>query len=207
MGISFSCPVAAELIYNHEGHIMFDEENNSDLPSLNDIDALTYYKLRTARQKAYDITFDATLTISERLIKLLELAASLQKELDDYTEGGDSTSFFDVFVNPELINPEWDEKINNPVEKGISNSQANENIIVYFIYKYFMQAIFDLDVLSKVKMAVVGVLVNTYLGEDCWTMHLWSKETEHSQYNMDRYTRLLKEADSLSKAELIKRLK
>ena len=55
-------------------------------------------------------------------------------------------------------------------------------------------------------MAVVGVLVNTYFGEDSWTIHLWSKETEHSQYNMDRYKKLLKTAKCLSVEELKKRL-
>jgi hypothetical protein len=62
-------------------------------------------------------------------------------------------------------------------------------------------------VLSKVKMAVVGVLINTYFGESSWTVHLWSKETEHSQYNMDRYKALLKNAKCLSVDELKKRLK
>lgn len=69
---------------------------------------------------------------------------------------------------------------------------------MYFLYKYFLQAVYDNDVLSKVKMAVVGVLVHTYFGEDSWTIHLWSKETEHSQYNMDRYVNLLKTANSLT---------
>ena len=77
---------------------------------------------------------------------------------------------------------------------------------MYFLYKYFMQAVYDLDVVSKVKMAVVGVLVNTYFGEDSWGIHLWSKETEHSQYNMDRYKMLLKSADCLSVQSLINRI-
>ena len=69
-----------------------------------------------------------------------------------------------------------------------------------------MQAVYDDDALSKIKMAVLGVLINTYFGEDSWTVHLWSKETEHSQYNMDRYKKLLKNADCLSVAELKNRI-
>ena len=69
-----------------------------------------------------------------------------------------------------------------------------------------MQAVYDDDALSKIKMAVLGVLINTYFGEDSWTVHLWSKETEHSQYNMDRYKKLLKSANCLSTKELEKRL-
>ena len=131
----------------------------------------------------------------------------MQSQLDDYSDGDDeSTEFFEVFDNPELINPEWEEKVKNRTVKPVSNIQANENIAMYFLYKYFLQAVYDLDVLSKAKMAVVGVLVNTYFGEDSWTIHLWSKETEHSQYNMDRYKKLLKTAKCLSVEELKKHL-
>ena len=88
----------------------------------------------------------------------------------------------------------------------IQNTISNENVATYFIYKYFLDAVFDEDVLSKVKMAVIGVLITTYFGNDSWTIHLWSKETEHSQYNMDRYKDLLKSADCLSVSELKKRI-
>lgn len=77
---------------------------------------------------------------------------------------------------------------------------------MYFLFKYFLLAVYDYDVLSKIKMAVIGVLIVTYFGEESWVMHLWSKETEHSQYNMDRYKKLLKSANCLSTKELEKRI-
>ena len=88
----------------------------------------------------------------------------------------------------------------------MSNEVFNENIASYFIFRYFLTAVNDYDVLSKIKMAVIGVLIVTYFGEDSWTIHLWSKETEHSQYNMDRYKKLLKEAKCLSVNELKSKL-
>lgn len=226
IGISFSCPVASDLIYNHKSHLVFEKEVNDDLPTLNDIDALTYIKLLNARKKAYEIAQSDDLTIKQKLISLLDFAKDLQSELDKaapkenaekaisdnklyipkYKDADENISFFEVFNNPELINPEWQEKVSNPNIKKIENRICNEHIIVYFIYKYFLQAVYDYDVLSKVKMAVVGVLINTYFGEDSWTMHLWSKETEHSQYNMDRYKGLLLKAKCLRVKELKKRL-
>ncbi len=206
IGVSFSCPVAADLIYNYNGHISFDEEVNSELPTLNDIDAQTYIMLKNARDKAFGILKDDNLKISEKLIDILHLSAELQTKLNPYEEGGDSISFKDVFINPELINPEWQEKVNNIRISKVSDTNANENIAMYFIYKYFLQAVYDLDILSKAKMAVIGVLINEYFGNDAWTVHLWSKETEHSQYNMDRYKRLLVEADCLKTEELINKL-
>lgn len=206
IGVSFSCPVASDMMYNLDS-FDFEDEITDELPTLNDIDGMTYYTLLKGRKRAYDIVKDKSLPINERLKNLLDYAVTLQAELDDYPDGENiELSFFDVFDNPELINPEWEKKVQNKIEKSVSNTQANENIAMYFLYKYFLQAVYDRDVLSKVKMAAVGVLINTYFGEDSWTVHLWSKETEHSQYNMDRYKNLLKTAKCLSVTELKTRL-
>lgn len=206
IGISFSCPVASDMMYSADS-FDFEQEVNDDFPVLNDIDAQTYFTLLNARRNAYDIIKNKNISIAERMVQLLDFAKSLQDELEPYTEGGNDIEFIDVFKNPELINIEWKKKVNSPVFNKVSDTQANENILMYFLYKYFMQAVYDLDMLSKVKMAVVGVFINTYFGEDSWTVHLWSKETEHSQYNMDRYKKLLKTADALSVNELKKRCK
>ena len=205
IGISFSCPVASDMMYNTEP-FDFETEVNSDLPTLNDIDAEKYFLLYKGRAEAYKIAKDKNKSIRERLNDLLDLGVLLQEKLLPYDEGGDDIAFFDVFKNPELINPEWKEKVENFSLKQVSDTQSNENILMYFLYKYLMQAVYDDDALSKIKMAVLGVLINTYFGEDSWTVHLWSKETEHSQYNMDRYKKLLKNADCLSVAELKNRI-
>lgn len=205
IGISFSCLVASDMMYNTES-FDFETDINSDLPTLNDIDAEKYFLLYKGRAEAYKIAKDKNKSIRERLNDLLDLGVLLQEKLFSYDEGGDDIAFFDVFKNPELINPEWKEKVENFSLKQVSDTQSNENILMYFLYKYLMQAVYDDDVLSKIKMAVLGVLINTYFGEDSWTVHLWSKETEHSQYNMDRYKKLLKSADCLSVTELKNRI-
>lgn len=205
IGISFSCPVASDMMYNTES-FDFETDINSDLPTLNDIDAEKYFLLYKGRAEAYKIAKDKNKSIRERLNDLLDLGVLLQEKLFPYDEGGDDIAFFDVFKNPELINPEWKEKVENFSLKQVSDTQSNENILMYFLYKYLMQAVYDDDALSKIKMAVIGVLINTYFGEDSWTVHLWSKETEHSQYNMDRYKKLLKNADCLSVNELKNRI-
>lgn len=205
IGISFSCPVASDMMYNTES-FDFETDINSDLPTLNDIDAEKYFLLYKGRAEAYEIAKDKNKSIRERLNDLLDLGVLLQEKLFPYDEGGDDIAFFDVFKNLELINPEWKEKVENFSLKQVSDTQSNENILMYFLYKYLMQAVYDDDALSKIKMAVLGVLINTYFGEDSWTVHLWSKETEHSQYNMDRYKKLLKNADCLSVTELKNRI-
>lgn len=206
MGLSFSCPVASDMMWNLNNPMSFVDELNDMPPQLNEIDAQTYFYLSKARKKAFEIVQDRTISIKQRLVNLLDFGVAVQADLEEYQQGNDEIDFLDIFKNPELINPQWLDKVNNSVIKPISDKTYNENIASYFIFRYFLNAVNDYDVLSKVKMAVVGVLVNAYFGEDSWTIHLWSKETEHSQYNMDRYTRLLKEAKCLSVDELKKRV-
>lgn len=206
MGVSFSCPVASDMMWELTEPMCFVDELNDLPPELNEIDAQTYFYLTKARKKAFDIVQDRSLPINQRLIKLLDFGVEIQQDLEEYKEGDDPIAFFDAFRNPELINPQWFERVESGSAKPVSDKVFNENIASYFIFRYFLTAVYDYDVLSKIKMAVIGVLIVTYFGEDSWTIHLWSKETEHSQYNMDRYKKLLKEAKCLSVNELKNRL-
>lgn len=207
LGISFSCPVAAEMMYDLQEPMCFTDEFLDELPALNDIDAQTYFYLTKARKTAFDIVQNRSKQINERLIELLELGEEWQKDLEEYPEPIDDIDFFDVFRNPELINPEWTQKVDNGKIKPVDNNTFYETIASYFLFRYFLLAVNDYDVLSKIKMAVVGVLISAYFGNDSWTIHLWSKETEHSQYNMDRYKNLLRTAKCLSTENLINLLK
>ncbi len=206
MGVSFSCPVASDMMWALTEPMHFVDELNDLPPELNEIDAQTYFYLTKARKKAFDIVQDRSLPINQRLINLLDFGVEIQQDLEEYKEGDDPTSFFDIFRNPELINPQWLERVDNGSVKPVSNEVFNENIASYFIFRYFLAAVNDYDVLSKIKMAVIGVLIVTCFGEDSWTIHLWSKETEHSQYNMDRYKKLLKDAECLSVKKLKNKL-
>lgn len=206
MGVSFSCPVASDMMWELTEPMHFVDELNDLPPELNEIDAQTYFYLTKARKKAFDIVQDRSLPVNQRLIKLLDFGVEIQQDLEEYQEGDNPIAFFDVFRNPELINPQWIERVDNGAGKPVSDKVFNENIASYFIFRYFLTAVYDYDVLSKIKMAVIGVLIVTYFGEDSWTIHLWSKETEHSQYNMDRYKKLLKEAKCLSVNELKSKL-
>ena len=198
IGVSFSCPVAADMMFNLDKW-EFHEEQTDELPSLNDIDPQRFIALINLRNKIIDTLQNRELTVADRLVSMLSFAEPyiIEKNTDDI-------SFIDVFKNPELINPEWEEKVKNYKFKQIENNVFNENTAIYFIYKYLLSSVFEgvEQTSAAVKMAVVGVLINTYFGGDAWTLHLWSKETEHSQYNMDRYKRLLFEAKCLSVNEL-----
>lgn len=208
MGISFSCPVASDMMWELKDPFDFTSELNDVPPSLNDIDAELYFFLLNSRKKAYSIVQNQDKPLNERLKELLDFGLEIQNEIDSYDEGESGIDFFEIFKNPEVINEEWVQKVNSANKEGlVLNTKSNENIAMYFLFRYFLNAVYDYDVLSKIKMAVVGVLVPTYFGNDAWTIHLWSKETEHSDVNMERYKKELRNNVNLSVFKLKKRLK
>ena len=207
MGISFSCPISSDIMWNLTEDFDFVSEINSQLPSLNEIDAELYFKLLSYRKEAYSIVQDRKPEINKRLIRLLDYAAKIQRELDDYKEYASETGFFDIFNHPEVINQEWTVKVkNHNTNPTFPNDKICENIAMYFLFRYFLTAVYDSDILSKVKMAVIGVLIPAYFGNDAWTIHLWSKETEHSDINMERYKFELRNNIHLSVEALKKHL-
>ena len=82
-----------------------------------------------------------------------------------------------------------------------------EQLLVYFIMTYFCGAVYDGYVLSKVKMAVVSVwmiyemLAAKWLRNECYldmeevimTVYRYSRELEHSDWNLEKMDELLDE--------------
>ncbi|WP_419867678.1 flagellin lysine-N-methylase [Clostridium perfringens] len=74
-----------------------------------------------------------------------------------------------------------------------------KNILVYFIFRYFMKAIFDYDVSAKIKLAIISTLMikelavvrfiennNEFIEEDMVEVsRIYSKDIEHSDENIE----------------------
>lgn len=85
-----------------------------------------------------------------------------------------------------------------------------ENLITYFIFRYFLKAVFDKDVFTKVKMGVVSILlirqcdVGTWLSEgkkltfdkQVDICHLYSREVEHSEENFAALCKIFKKKNA-----------
>ncbi len=75
---------------------------------------------------------------------------------------------------------------------------------MYYIYRYFLYAVYDYNILLKVKNAVVGYEVLKQLDMAAWQQnggvldkkeqidiaHLYSRQFEHSYYNYEVYSKL-----------------
>ena len=77
-----------------------------------------------------------------------------------------------------------------------------EQLAMYYIYRYFLDAVYDYDVLLKVKNAVIGYIILKHLDVAAWhengrsltkteqidIAHLYSRQFEHSYTNFAQYS-------------------
>ena len=91
-----------------------------------------------------------------------------------------------------------------------------ENILVYFVFRYFMKAVFDYDVLAKIKTALVSYMVirelavvryienNEFTDEDIVDIaHTYSKDIEHLEENIEALAELFETNDVFDIEEMV----
>ena len=132
--------------------------------------------------------------------------------------------FFDTFPDMEVINPDWNRYVScyHQFIDGLSGYKEYKKIVLsfdkyykdrdyeykqllmYYIYRYFLYAVYDYNILLKVKNAVVGYEVLKQLDMAAWCQnggvldkkeqidiaHLYSRQFEHSYYNYEVYSKL-----------------
>ena len=73
---------------------------------------------------------------------------------------------------------------------------------MYYVYRYFLDAVYDINIVLKVKNAVIGYLVLRHLDAAVWhenggtlskteqvdIAHLYSRQFEHSYTNFEKYS-------------------
>lgn len=91
-----------------------------------------------------------------------------------------------------------------------------ENILVYFVFRYFMKAVFDYDVLAKIKTALVSYMMikelavvryienNQFTDEDMVDIaHTYSKDIEHLEENIEALAELFETNDIFHIEEMV----
>ena len=64
--------------------------------------------------------------------------------------------------------------------------EESRNLARYFVDRYWLQAVSDFDLVSRVKFVLLSCLLTRHLGGDfISTAQLYSKEIENSAENMD----------------------
>ena len=123
-------------------------------------------------------------------------------------------------------------KIGLPVPRGFTvtteacnkyyedNQHEYEQILIYYVYRYFLDAVYDYNVLLKMKGAAVGLLALKMMDVADWYLngkklefvrqvdlaHLYSRQYEHSYYNYEEYNKFFMTKRKYSYENLIAQL-
>ena len=197
-GIGLCCEEAARIIlFQNEPF----ETCNLKIPneSAEDYDCEVYDYLLKCREKIISCLDNTSVPLKARIRGILWYSNVLQQNLDsgllDEEEIFDvkSESNFDIqevfkyLLNLEANDEKWKSYLTHALgllsdaelDSSLSEFETQvpevfqylKNIAIYFIWRYFMKATFDYDVLSKVKLMAVSVAVIQYLFFCDWLEH------------------------------------
>ena len=198
-GLELSCPEAARIILSSKPAPMIHAEVPGDTDPQYDTEAME--ALKRTRQTALEIVSDSGFSVRGVLALLLLYGYQAQGELD-----GDEPQSFDpertleevrgfageadpgwmisFFENLEFLPPLWKSAVESPVPGEWSD--AYRALARYFTERYWLQAVSDYDLYSRVKLIIISCLLIRHLGGDMVrTAQLYSKEIENNVDNVE----------------------
>ena len=199
LGLELSCPEAARIILSADpAPALTEEAPGGEEPGYEE-EAMAV--LKETRRQAYEILDDRTQPIGKALALLLLWGCHAQELLDggelpdfdpetawetalEMGTPGDFRKITEFFAGLEILTPEWADRLAHPEGAGLT--EACRPLARYFVGRYWLQAVSDYDLYSRVKFAVASCLLISCLGGDFLrTAQLFSKEIENDADNMD----------------------
>lgn len=197
-GISLSCEAAAEIILNSE----FALDGIS--AACGDEMFILLYK---ARETIFGILQNRENDIYTRIRLVLDYSKHLQEHINENcsgefayipsddmpicdTESNSLTEYFDFMGGLEILNEDWRQILTSERKCGNApTEEQTERLAIYFVYRYFLKAVFDCDALSKIKFMAVSVAAIARLaertGDTATAARLYSVEIEHNEENLE----------------------
>lgn len=217
LGLELSCPEAARIILETPNPKSFTEECPGGEEPEYDTEAMAVL-LRT-RETARGILADTARPVNETLAALLLYGYQAQGELDGAAEfsfdptaalaeahqfaaPGGVGPLLDFFKGLEILSPDWANRLDAPAPADWC--QQHRTLARYFIDRYWLQAVSDYDLVSRVKLAVASCMVIRALGGDlAQTAQRYSKEIENDIDNIETILDGAYEAPALTDAALL----
>ena len=197
-GLELSCPEAARLIL--EKSTLVNQDSLSGSAAEYDQEAMAI--LLESRQAALTFLGETALAPDDALAVLLLYGYQVQDALDggvltpldapaalsaayDHASTGCAQDFQHFFLSLEILNPSWRTRLEMPAENK-PWSGGTFALAEYFIQRYWLQAVSDFDLVSRVKFIVSSCLLIHLLGGNfLQTAQQYSKEIENSWENVD----------------------
>ena len=209
-GIGLSCEEGARLILTSDNPTVTESEI---CEYEDEIDEEFLSFLLSARENLFDI-LSSDLPLKDKLIRILDSVERLQFRIDnphlgdDYfmcdTSAPDSQSFRDIlslFSDFDPIDEGWTQEYHSLMKEesfSLFFTETEEkyavNLLRYFIWRYFLKGVFDEEILSKLKFAVVSLLVIKVMTKENDSLCAWieksklySKQMEYSEENRELF--------------------
>ena len=198
-GLELSCPEAARLILSQPHTLTAENIPGGEAPEY-DTEAMEI--LLESRNTVMDFLDTTSLPANHALVVLLLYAHGVQAWLDggeaavldaegslylakQHAASGDWELLLDFFRELEILTPQWCARLSSPSTE-IHWHIGFLALAKYFIGRYWLQAVSDYDLISRVKLLVSASLLVYYLGGNfVQTAQLFSKEIENDPDNLD----------------------
>ena len=199
LDLELSCPEAARLILTEADDLRTEDIPGGEAPEY-DGDAMAI--LLRSRANALALLEDARFSPAQALAILMLYAHDVQEELDGwealpyepnallaeaqkYAVNGDMAVLLAFFRGLEILTPRWASLLESP-PKAIVFDDRTRKLARYFVRRYWLQAISDLDLICRVKFLVAACLVIGMLDGDFVELaQLFSKEIENNTENVE----------------------
>lgn len=198
-GLELSCPEAARLILHAPSHPEQILELPGGEPGDYEMDAMQ--TLLATRQVLHKLLQDTTRPMGELLALVLLYGCQAQGQLD----GGEGSAFdaeaalasaramakpgsireiLDLFSSLEILTERWRQCLMHPVQQPWDS--RTPALARYLADRYWLQAVSDYDLYSRVKFLVVACLVIHHIpGDFLQRAQLFSKEVENNWENVE----------------------
>lgn len=199
LGLELSCPEAARLILTKPMDLQMDSIPGGETP---EYDPAVMDVLKKSRRQAFSLLADSRFSPAETLAILLLHGHTVQGQMDGgeetpfdpetllasakkYAAPGSIASIFSFFQGLEILTAQWRSMLEQPPLPVHWNTTL-QALAQYLVQRYWLQAISDLDLVSRVKFIVTACLIVGSLGGDSVeTAQLFSKEIENDPDNID----------------------
>lgn len=196
-GLELSCPEAARLIF--EGISVTEEE----LPcgEEGEYDGEIMGVLQRSREEILSFWENTALSVPDALSVTLLYAHQVQGTIDGaedmpldaegcladaarFAGAGDKDALISFFQGLEILTEEWRSRLSAP-NPGVWDSSL-KMLMVYLIRRYWLQAVWDYDLVCRVKLMLAACIVVYSLGGDIQkTAQLFAKEIENDPDNRE----------------------
>ena len=200
LGLELSCPEAARLILTCPSQPpIVRQADGGEQPDYDEKDMSILLETRRAALALLD---NPEYSVPQALILMYFQALHAQTLLDggeppafvpaqilqtagEFGRPGDYEEITAFFRGLEILTPEWSQRLSAPLSPA-PWSDGFRNLARYFAERYWLQAVSDLDIVSRAKFTLIACLFIHHLGGDfIETAQLFSKEIENSDQNLD----------------------